>query len=203
MRNSITLFLTLILLGVSTAYAQRGPSPVDVFNANRERERREDEYRRSLDHIKEGDRKPPVTDPRRKQALVEQIKEDFNLIQVLNNEMIRAAFSDQALNFETLSDKAADIKKRATRLKATIRLPPPKEEKKSLEDQERDGLEQLKASLLLLRKSIGGFVNNPFFQHPGVVDVQQSAQASRDLQVIIELSDAIRKSAKKLDKGSK
>lgn len=203
MRNSIILFLTLILLSVSTAYAQRGPSPVDIFNANRERERREDEYRRSLEHLKDGDRKPPVTDPRRKQSLVAQIKEDFNLIQVLNNEMIRVAFSEQSLDFESLSDKAADIKKRATRLKGTIKLPPPKEEKKSLENQESSSPEQLKASLLLLRKTIGGFVNNPFFQHPGVVDVQLSAQASRDLQDIIELSEVIRKSAKRLDKGSK
>lgn len=203
MRNSITLFLTLILLCVSTAYAQQRGSPIDIFNARRERDRQENEYRRTLEHMKEGDRKPPVTDPRQKLTLVAQIKEDFNLIQVLNNEMIRAAFSEQAIDFESLSDKAADIKKRATRLKATIKLPPPKDEKKSLEDQERNGPEQLKAALLLLRKSIGGFVNNPFFQHPGVVDVQLSAQASRDLQDIIELSDAIRKNAKRLDKGSK
>ena len=42
---------------------------------------------------------------------------------------------------------------------------------------------------------------NPMFKEVKVVDAQWSAKARRDLEDIIELSDGIKRSSKKLGKG--
>ena len=196
-----TVGALLSVLNIS-AQAQRA-NPIDVFNAERARQREQDEHERRLEHIRdEGFKKPPVTDPRLKMALMAQIKEDFTLIQVLNNEMIRLAFADGKPDYETLSEKAANVKKRASRLRESIKFYELKDEKKNQNFQDAANSQQFKESLLLLRRLIVRFVNSPLFQKPGVVDVQNSAQTSRDLRDIIELSDILRKSAKKLDKAS-
>jgi hypothetical protein len=177
-------------------------NPIDVFNAERARQRAEAEQQRALEHIREGGMKPAVTDPRQKLMLMAQIKEDFHRIQVVNNEMLRTAFKERAPDYESLSEKAADIKRRASRLKTTIKLPPPREDRK--QKPEIVGVEGLKASLLELRKLIGSFVNNPYFQKkPGVIDVQLTDKASSDLRDIIELCEDIKKNARRLDKNSK
>lgn len=191
----------LVLMLAASAQAQRG-NPIEVFNAERARIREEAEHRRRLEHIRdEGFKKPAVTDPRLKLALLTQIKEDFTLIQVLNNEMIRAAFAEQVTDYEIISEKAADVKRRASRLKASIRFDELKDEKKRTNYQEAGDLKQLKVSLVLLRQLINRFVNSPMFQNPGVIDVQRSAQTSRDIRDIIEISEIIKKGAKKLDKS--
>ena len=69
-----------VLVLTAPAQAQRG-NPIDIYNAERARQREEDEHRRRLEHIKdEGFKKPAVTDPRLRAALMMQIKEDFTQI---------------------------------------------------------------------------------------------------------------------------
>jgi len=135
--------------------------------------------------------------------LIAQIKEDFSLIQLLNKEMIRECFDTRLPDYESLSEKAADIKRRAARLSTTIKFADVKDERKSQRNQDELDREKFKSSLLVLGTLITKFVTNPFFQKPGVIDVQQSARASADLRDIIELSDLIRKNAKRLDKASR
>lgn len=190
----------LVLVLPSSLQAQQR-NPVDVFNAERARQRAEAEVRRALEDIRENSKKKPATDQRQRLALIAQIKEDFNLIQVLNNEMIRTAFTDRTMDYDILSEKASDIKRRATRLKSSIKFYDDKEERKSLRIQDAADDKQLKATLVVLRQLIGRFVNSPVFRNPGVLDIQSSAKANRDLQDIIELSDNIRKNARKLDKA--
>jgi hypothetical protein len=196
---------TFMLAFAASLQAQQQRNPIDIYMAERARQRVEAELRRDLEHIRdEGGIKPPVMDQRQKLALMAQIKEDFHRIQVVNNEMLRTAFAkERAPDYDSLSEKAADIKRRASRLKATIKLPPPREERKQKQQEITDS-EGLKASLLELRDLIGSFVTNPYFQKkPGVIDVQGSDKASSDLRDIIELSDAIKKNARRLEKHSK
>jgi hypothetical protein len=131
-----------------------------------------------------------------------QIKEDFHRIQVVNNEMLRTAFKARVPDYDSLSEKAADIKRRASRLKATIKLPPPRAERKQKLQEIVDD-KGLKAALVELRDLIGSFVNNPYFQKkPGVIDVQLSDKASSDLRDIIEVCDIIKRNARRLEKIS-
>ena len=191
------------VLLLTTTLQARQRSPIEVFNRERAREREEAERRRTLDRIRDDVRKPPVTDERRRSALVTQIKEDFHLIQVISNEMIRLTFTDRPLVYESLSEKAAEIKKRAARLRAVLRFTPPKDEKLLPKNPEAVDGEQLKSSLLMLRHSISSFVTNPLFQNLGSIDIELSEKASRDLREIIDLSNNIRQTAKRLDKTSR
>jgi len=61
-----------------------------------------------------------------------------------------------------------------------------------------EGLRSAAASLDSLVK---GFVWNPVFRRPDVVDLEQSSRAGRDLAGIITLSERIRKCAEDLGRG--
>lgn len=193
----------VLLLVLTPALQAQQRSPIDIFNENRARDREEAERRKELDRVMDNTRKPAIQDQRQKPALIMQIREDFNHIQLTYNEMVRLAFTDRGLNYESLSKKAADIMKCATRFRANINFSQLKDEKKIQKNQNAVDGEQLKASILMLRHSISRFVNNPLFQNLGAIDIGLSDKASRDLRDIIELSDSIRKNAKRLDKALK
>jgi hypothetical protein len=191
----------VLLLVLTPALQAQQPSPIDVFNANRAREREEAERRMEMDRVMESTRRPAISTQRQSPALIMQIKEDFNLIQLTYNEMVRLAFTDRGLDYESLSEKAGDIMKRATRFRANINFSQLKDEKKIQKNPNAVDGEQLKASLLMLKHSISSFVNNPLFQNLGSIDIALSDKASRDLRDIIELSDSIKKTAKRLGKA--
>jgi len=153
----------------------------------------------ALTHVN-GEAKKPV-DPQGSALL--QIKEDFKRIQIINNLMMSMTWANNQFDYPYISDVTAEIKTRATRLKANLTLPEPEDDKSALKNENQPNGGQMKASLLKLDHSIMGFVTNPVFQNPGVIDLQLSAKASRDLKSIIELSNSIRKSTDKLSKNAK
>ena len=198
----LNLAACALLLALSTeAHAQRNGNPIDIYNAQRAAEREEAMRRRELENVRNATRAKLPADPRRKQAVIAQIKEDFNSIQVLNNEMIRVAFAAEGLDYDGLSEKAAEMKKRANRLRDSIKLSEGDGEEKEHRSEETFDDIRLKTSVLVLRNLVRSFVTNPLFQqNAGALDVQLSARASRDLRGIADLSDAIRKNARRLDK---
>lgn len=191
----------LVLVLSAAAHAQRIGNPIDIYNARRAAEREEAMRRRELGNVRNATRAKLPVDPRRKQALIAQIREDFNTIQVLNNEMIRAAFTGQELDYASLYEKAGEMKKRANRLRDTIKFPDDQSEEREHTSQENFDEVRLKTSVLVLRNMVKSFVTNPLFQqHAGALDVQLSARANRDLRGIADLSDTIRKNVRRLDK---
>jgi hypothetical protein len=133
-------------------------------------------------------------------SLLPQIKEDFTRIQVVNNAMMRKVFEEEVLDYNQISNSIAEIKKRAGRLKENLMLP---------EGTDKENLPRLlnapvsahvKDSLLTLDTLIMSFVKNPLFQQPGVIDAKLSAQAGRDLKMIFEFSNGIKKEIEKLSK---
>jgi len=122
-------------------------------------------------------------------------------IQVIKNEMMRAISINNALDYRRILETAAEIKKRANRLKTNLALPEPEDNEKnqSIQKENASDSEQVKASLLRLDNSIQSFVTNPLFQKP-VIDIQLAAKASCNLESIIELSTSIKKSAERLKK---
>jgi hypothetical protein len=132
---------------------------------------------------------------------LEQISGDFRQLQLVNNGMMRAAFAKGAqptLDYENISKATAEINRIALRLKANLQLPAPENDEASETKREIASAPQMKESLLSLDKLIMGFVNNPTFRQQAVLDAQHSARASRDLLVIIKLSQKIKQRAEKL-----
>lgn len=134
-------------------------------------------------------------DPKRTQALMDQVNEDFQHILKLHNEMVRAIDANSSLNYQFISNAAEEIKKRATRLQSALRL-------QKLEPGEQNGrlvrevaVMETKDGLVLLCARIESFVGNPIIETPGTVDVREIDRARRDLQSVVDLSGAIKKAA--------
>jgi hypothetical protein len=142
-------------------------------------------------------------DEKRIEAAIEQMKADFRQIQIVRNELVRNLLAEKPLDFKLISDKAAEINKRADRLK-TYLIPPAAEPK---EKNEKPGVEfnqgQMKDALIQLCNRIAVFIDSPVLKSPGTVDVEESTKAGGELLSIIELSGNIKRSAERLNKLSK
>jgi len=137
-------------------------------------------------------------DSKRSQALMDQVSEDFQRILILHNEIVRALNENLSLSYKFISDAADEIKKRATRLQSSLKLQKPEATTENRSTGTPLGALQTKDQLLLLCKQIENFVRNPIIEKPGTVDAQQLGNARKDLQSVVEISDAIKKRTDKL-----
>lgn len=142
----------------------------------------------------EPDRQPYV------RAVVQQAKQDFERIQIVNDQLMLAVMANTGFNYKNITEQTSEIKKRAKRFKETINLPPPVEGQASVKRPETISNEEMRAALLMLNEQVVSFVTNPLFQTSNLMDLKLGAKASRDLDAMIELSGVIRKNAERLSK---
>jgi hypothetical protein len=134
-------------------------------------------------------------DQRHLAAAIDQTKQDFKRIQIIRNDVVDYLVAKKPLDYKLISEQAAEINKRANRLKSFMMPSAPAEkEKDAAKPTEYDG-EQIKGALVKLCNAIYSFTVNPMFKDPGTVDLQKAAGAGGDLIAIIELSDNVRRSA--------
>jgi len=130
-----------------------------------------------------------------------QTGEDFNRILTLHNDFARAIASGNTLNYQFVAEATGEIRKRATRLQLTLVLPPDEAQLEKKSEEFNDS--QMKDALIQLCKQIKSFITNPIIETPNTVDADQLLKARRDLQIVVQLSDELRKSANKLSKAKK
>jgi hypothetical protein len=180
------------------ALAQSGRSVIDRNTEARHNDQMREMEMKRLENVK-GERAD--NSPAGRLAL-EQIGEDFRRMQIVNNELMRATFSGGAtsgLDYDRISKASAEINHRAARLRSNLQLPSPAHDAdQEITEREIAGEKEMRSSLLSLDKLIMAFVNNPAFRKQDVLDTQHSARASRDLSVIIKLSQKIKQRAEKL-----
>ena len=140
-----------------------------------------------------------VTNPRYIQAVVAQVKEDFQRIQVVRNGLVRVTSANNALDYKFISEATGEIRKRSRRLKNNLVLADAAGDEKSQKNEGELDREQMNDALLMLCNRIESFVKSSIFETPGVLDVEASVKANRDLENMIELSSNIRKSAQRLN----
>ena len=129
--------------------------------------------------------------------LLDRINKDFARIQVVDHEMVKAISSGDALDVKIVRKATDEIKTLATRLKTNLLLPETEEVQPEIEVGHES--KEVKAAIFHLSKIVKSFVHNPVFQSSSnVVDARLSAQARRDLEIIIKLCRDIKKSAEKL-----
>ncbi len=129
-------------------------------------------------------------DPKRSQAMMDQVSEDFQRILTLHNGIVRAIDAKQSFNLQFISEAAGEIRKRSARLQSSLQLPKPEPNEEPAADPK---VMEIKDGLILLCRQIENFVRNPIIETPGTVDAQQLRKARRDLQSVVEISDAIKK----------
>lgn len=193
--------VSLLILMASTAPAGQSPPPPGDRNpkqTDRQREVREKSLRSA--------EIPPAAEKVNQQmvpAALEKLKEDFKRIQVLRNEMVHNLLAKKPLDYKLIAEQAAEINKRANRLKTYLVPPAPNEKENDRKTHVEFKSDEMKGVLVRLCNLIIGFVENPVLKNPDTTDVQQSAKAGSDLLSIIELSGAVKKSAEGLSKTLK
>jgi hypothetical protein len=123
----------------------------------------------------------------------QQIREDFEQLQILNYNLSGQLYA--ALDYEEAGKEASEIKKRAERLKLNLALPESGGDEKSKKSADEFSDVELKRAISSLDALVKSFVANPVFQQPGVVDMNNSGKAEKDLEEIIRLSERIHKYA--------
>ena len=184
------------------ALPQRGKSRETVIRERNADMHRELEIRRREGMVRDATPQPP---PHPALPYARSI-EDFRTLQLVNNEIMRVVFAAGApveTDYERVAAAAAEINKRASRLKSNLKLPDPSQKAPRPLAVNISNDEQLRASLLTLDGLIMGFVTNPAFRDAGTVDGRHSGIAAETLTKVVELSRAVRLSAEKMRKAQK
>ena len=194
----MTTALCFMTVLASPALAQRSSRASSMERRSEEMNRRRDQLEREM-LLRGVEPKSENAEDRPAPATVSQVKHDFERIQAIYNEFVRALASDKPLDYRFVSDATAEVKRCSNRLKTHLVLPSAENEGKSKKQQEDVSDERIQTALLLLTNHIRSFVTNPLFESSGAIDIKLSTMASQDLKKIIELSDQIRKRADKLN----
>jgi hypothetical protein len=146
-------------------------------------------------------RKPPGRVEEELRLALTQIKEDYERIQAVNNDLAKATDVAGELDIKLAAESASEIRKRAERLLTNLALPELTDEVERVR-MPAEGEGQLRPSLVMLRKLVERFVRSPLFREVNIIDAQVSTRARRDLEGIVELSGRLKKDCEKYDKGS-
>jgi len=187
--------LTLLAcLGASDAQGRQA-APRSSDQMLRERQRMI--YKRALEDEL---RRPRTREEQQQRLAVEQIKEDYVRIQVVSADLSKMAVDAGELDLKLVAKSAAEIRKRAERLKSNLALPAAGAGR---DKEPGEGQGQLKASLTTLGELVRRFVRNPIFREMNVVDAQASARARLELEEIIELSGRLKKDCERSERDSR
>jgi hypothetical protein len=196
--------LAFLFVCSTPTWAQRNNNPAgSAPTMDRSRESGVREHERQLQVLLNSKEPGSSGDPARLRAIIEQTRQDFDRLQNVNRALVSAATANDGFNYRSLAEMAAEIKKRARRLKENISLPPPADDEAREKRAGDIAQAEMKDALLMLSGRIVSFTMNPLFQAPGSIDVKLGAKASRDLDIIIEMSGQIKKSAERLGKPPK
>ena len=193
--SMIAVFVFIGAFGISVlAQSTRTMTPVDrrIELINRQSQQAE---RDNMTREMKGKNRKAVNSAQN-QAIKTQIKEDFEALQTAYNKIV---INLQSGNFERgfVLETTADVKKYAARLKDNLALPEAEKEV-AKEIEAVLNLDDRRKSLRTLCQHIYNFVTNPIFNEPTGLDIDQAANAGREIDKIIELSEKIRETTEKL-----
>jgi hypothetical protein len=199
----LAAIISLLFIGAGAARAQGAPGGVGapaIINpkGDTDAQTNREAALRSAEIRSVGGR----MDSRQLAAAIDQTKQDFKRIQLIRNDVIDYLVAKKPLDYKLVSEQAAEINKRANRLKSVLMPSAPAEKEKTAAKQTDYDDEQIKGALVKLCNTIYSFTGNAMFKDPTTVDIQKAATAGGDLLAIIELSDNVKRSAERL-KASK
>ena len=197
MRWALLLFLPLAIPAQSDVGTPTVGPRVDADAA-----RIRDEKQREM-QLRNLEASTARTDEKFVKSAVEQLNQDFKRIQLIRNEVVDTLVAKKPLDYKQVSEQAAEINKRAVRLKSFMMQSDLEEKDKDTAlPPEYDG-EQIKGALVKRCNTVYNFTNNPMFKDPATVDARKAAIAGGDLMTIIHLSDNVKASAERLSKTPK
>jgi hypothetical protein len=202
MSKRLFLAATLLALSVfcSSAAAQEHGPPAGGSDKNL-KEAVSDVKGRSIE-MERVSRESKKTDKRDtpQPANFAEIKEDFERIQISNNEVLQPAIESAKIDYQRVLESAQEIEQRATRLRINLFGP----EKQSKERDKKPPTESrgLKSLVIALDNSINSFAHSPMFQNTHVVTPDDSSAAQKELDKVIKLSGDLKVEAERGKKAS-
>ncbi len=196
-----TVAAALAFVALSPAAARAQSSQSSQAARDREARRIDMEMRqRALRSLDKGINKRPAKAPDARPDYNE-VAEEFKQLQLVNYSLAGAADPKAPLDYARVRKESAEVRKRAARLKSYLSLPEVEGDGQQEKAAEIQTPEALRAAVGRLDALVNSFAWNPIFQKPGVIDLEQSTKASRDLAGILGLSERIRKSAEELGRS--
>ena len=136
-----------------------------------------------------------------------EIKEDFERMQIVNNDVLQPASERATIDYQRVLESAQEIEKRAARLRNNLfgvrRENQSKDKKPSAESQDSKPsaeTQDLKSLIIGLDNSIISFARSPIFQNTQVVTPDDSLAAQKELDKIIKISGDLRIEADRVKK---
>lgn len=126
-----------------------------------------------------------------------EIKEDFERIQKINDDLLRLTVAETPANYPTVLKFVSEINRRAVRLRSNL-FPAEPERKKEAKNKQpmSDESPDVKTLLAALDESINSFVHSSLFQNKNIVNTADSLKAQKDLETVIKLSGAVKSQIK-------
>jgi hypothetical protein len=158
-----------------------------------------------LERVKRDADKPDSSNqpsPAMSAAKFQEVKEDFENVQRLEDEIVKIYTTSKQIDFVKISQNAAGINKSAARLESNLFPPDPKQKngKNADVNSTESGSklpEDVKSLIVDQDNTLAAFVANPIFTNPKVVTPADNAKAHDDLQRLIMLSAALQVQADK------
>lgn len=127
-----------------------------------------------------------------------QVAEDFEQLQIRNYKLAGVLEPGSRFDYGEIGEEAAEVRRRAARLKSALALPLLKDETDERRAAAAPTPEGLRAAIASLDKLVNSFAWNPIFHKPDVLDAESSAKAGRELEDILRLSEQIKEAARAL-----
>jgi hypothetical protein len=147
--------------------------------------------------------KATTTKRRDPKVVAAELQEDFEHIQLVNNDLAQAASNSAPLNLEFVVKSSAELVQHSKRLQENLGHPEPEKGSEQPKLEPVTDVNQLKRSLANLDTVISEFVHNPLFTNPSTRDAELFVKARRGLAQIITLSEHIKKNTEELSKAVK
>ncbi|MCI0488720.1 MAG: hypothetical protein L0229_19190 [Blastocatellia bacterium] len=134
-----------------------------------------------------------------KRPAAKQAQEDFLRIQQISRLLTEMSASESGpIALDLVTKAAKDVNRRANRLKSILRLPKPPKQADTAEPAQASSIDGVKNQIEQLEASVAAFASNPMFRNTQAAGRNLSAEASVDLQKVIEASRALERSADQL-----
>jgi len=137
--------------------------------------------------------------PSRRSLAASQSSRDLKRIRALNLDLKRAVSPSGALDLNFLAKSAAEINWRAKRLNSNLAFPKPEQRAQKRFEAK---LDEVRAAIPILGSAITDFVETSTLNNGRVIDAKLRTRAAGDLNEVIELSDWLKKSSKRLAKST-
>ena len=123
-----------------------------------------------------------------------KIKEDFESLQKLEAEIIKAYTTGKQINYHKIAESAAELNKKAIRLEVNLF------NIKEVADKKDEKKKQLSVRDLIIEldKALSNFVESPIFKSNKLIEQKDVEKSQIQLEKVIKLSETLSQESKKL-----